>query len=82
MVVKALVAGGIGFGALWTVPEKTQRSQRSFYRRGTRHESALYSHRISRQGKAGSGNAGRPIRRGLVDHQPIIWIRLMQKVTK
>ncbi len=82
MIKKALIAARIWFGALRAVPEKTQRGQRSRYRSGTPHKSVLDSHRICRQREAGGGNAGRPIRRGLVDHQPVDWICLMQKVAE
>jgi hypothetical protein len=72
MIIKALVAGGVGFWALRAVPEKAQRGQRSFYRRGAGHKSALDSHRVSCQREAGGGNTGGPIRCGLVDHQPVL----------
>lgn len=68
MIIEALIAARVGLGALWTVPEKTERGQRSLHRRGTRHKSVLDSHRVCRQGEAGGGNAGGPIRRSLVDH--------------
>src|SRR5665811_2620829 len=82
MIIKALVTGGVGFGALRAVPEETQRGQRSFYRRGTRHKPTLDGHGVSCQREAGSGNTGRPIRCGLVDHQPVVWIGLMQEIAK
>jgi len=80
VVVKALVARRVAFGALRAVPEKTQRRQRSFYGRGARHKSALDSHRVRCQREAGGGNTGGPIYFGLVDHQAVGWIRLMYKV--
>jgi hypothetical protein len=82
MVIEAMVARSVGFRALRAVPEKPQRVQRSFYCRGARHESALDTDRIAGQGEAGGGDARGPIRRGLVDHQPVGGIRLMQKVAE
>src|SRR5664279_2913677 len=82
MIVKALVAGRVGFGALRAVPEKAQRHQRAFYRRGARHKSTLDSHRVRCQREAGGSNTGRPTCFGLVDHQPVGWIRLMQEVVE
>ena len=51
MIVEAVVAGGVGLGALRAVPEESQRGQRSFHRGGARDESALYPDRIRRQRK-------------------------------
>ena len=82
MIIKTLIAGGIRFRAVRTVPEKTQRRERTLHRGGARHESALDAHRIRRQREAGGGNAGRPIWRGLVDHQSVGGIRLMHKVAE
>ena len=82
MIVEALVAGRVGFGALRAVPEKTQRRQRSLDRGGARHESALDRHRVGCQREAGGGDAGRPICFGLVDHQPVGGIRLVEKVAE
>jgi hypothetical protein len=82
MIVKPLVAGGVGLGALRALPEKTQRRKRSLHRGGPRHEAALYPDRIRRQRKAGGGDARGPIRRGLVDHEAVGRIRLMQKISE
>ena len=82
MIIEALVAGRVGFGAVWAVPEKAEGGQRSFYRRCTRHKSTLDSHWVRRQGEGGSGNTRRPICSSLVDHETVVWIRLMQKVAE
>ena len=74
------LADGIGFRTVRTVPEKTQRRQRPLQRSRPRDESALYPHGVCRQGEAGGHYAGRPIWRGLVLHEPVGRIRLMQKV--
>jgi hypothetical protein len=49
----------------------------SFHCPRSRHKSALDSYRIRCQREAGGSNTGRPICCGLVNHQPVIWIRLM-----
>ena len=82
MVIETPVAGRVRFGALRTVPEKTQRRQRPLDCGGTRHESAFDPHRIRRQRQAGGRNAGRPIWRRLVDHQSVGGIGLMHKVVE
>ena len=82
MIVEALVAGRVRLGALRAVPEEAERRERSVYRCSARHESAGDSHRVGRQREAGGGNAGGPIRRSLVDDQPVGGIRLMKKVAE
>ena len=48
-------------------------------KKNARHKYALDGHRVGCQREASGGDTGRPIRFGLVDHQPVGWIRLMQK---
>ena len=82
MIIKTMVAGRVGFGTVRTIPEKPQCRKRTLDRGGTRHESALNAHRVTRQREASGGNTGRPIRCGLVDHQPVDWIRLVHIVAE
>ena len=82
MIVKAVVAGSVRLGTLRTVPEKSQCGEYSLDRRRARDEAALDRDRIHRQGETGGGNAGGPIGRGLVEHQSIVRIGLVQKVAE
>ena len=82
MIIKTLIAGGIGLRAVRAVPEETQRRKRTLHRGRTRHEAALDPHRVRCQGEAGGSNAGRPIGRCLVDDQSVGGICLMQKVAE
>ena len=82
MIVKAVVAGRVRLGALRAVPEETQCGEDGLDRRRARDEAALDRDRIRRQGETGGGNAGGPIGRGLVEHQSILRIGLVQKVAE
>ena len=81
MIIETVITGGVGFRTLRTVPEKSQRGENSLDRRDARDEAALDRDRIHRQGKPGGGNAGGPIGSGLVEHQSVVRIGLVQKVT-
>ena len=82
MIVKTAITGRVRLGALVTRPEETQRRNRSFDRCSTRHESALDSDRISCERESDRGNACGPIRGGLIEHQPVDRIHLIQKITE
>ena len=82
VIVEAVVAGGVRLGALPAVPEKSQCGEDDLDRRRARDEAALDRDRIRRQGEPGGGNAGGPIGRGLVEHQSIVRIGLVQKVAE
>ncbi|MER9864583.1 hypothetical protein [Mesorhizobium sp. M0185] len=59
MVVEALVARCVGFGPLRRVPEEAKRGERPFSGGGARHETALDTDGIGRQGEPDGGDAGR-----------------------
>ena len=82
MIIEAVVAGSVRLGALPAVPEKSQCGEDRLDRRCARDEAALDRDRIRRQGEPGGRNAGGPIGRGLVEHQPILRIGLVQKVAE
>jgi hypothetical protein len=82
MIIKTVVAGGIRLRALSADPEKSQGGEDLLDRRRARDEAALDGDRIDRQGETGGGNAGGPIGRGLVEHQAVDRIGLVQKVAE
>ena len=82
MIIKTMVAGSVRLGPMPAVPEKSQRDEDSLDRRRARDEAALDRDRIHRQGETRGGNACGPIGRGLVEHQSILRIGLVQKVAE
>src|SRR5664280_653115 len=82
VVVEAVVAGGIRFGALPAVPEESQSGEDGLGRRRPRDEPALDGDWIRCQGEPGGGYAGGPIGRGLVEHQSVLRIGPEQKVVE
>ncbi len=82
VVVEALVSGGVGLWAVRAVPEESQRRQRAQGRCAARHEAAFDGDGVAGKGQAGGGNAGRPVRRVLVEHQAVGGIRFMQEVAE
>ncbi len=82
VIVEALVAGGVWFRAVRTVPEKAECSKSSFNRVVARDEFTLDANWICGKGKAGGSDAaGRSLARA-VRHQAILRIRLLQEIIK
>src|SRR5450759_188578 len=82
MIIEAVITRSVRLGALRAVPEKSQCGENCLDCRRARDEAALDGYRIHRQGEPSGGNAGRPIGRGLVEHQSILRISPVQKVSE
>ena len=82
MIIEAVVTRSVRLGALRAVPEKSQCGENCLDCRRARDEAALDGYRIHCQGEPSGGNAGRPIGRGLVEHQSIFRIGLVQKIAE
>ena len=82
MIIKALIAGGIGSGpcGLFQKKRSVVKVRSTAAARGMNPRSTATGYAAKRE--AGGGNAGGPIRRGLVEHQSVVRIRLMQKVAE
>jgi hypothetical protein len=79
VVVEAVVARGVGLGTLGASGEEAQRGQRAPHRLVPRHQVALERNGIGGQGHAHRGDAGRPILAGLVAHQSVARVRLVEE---
>jgi hypothetical protein len=82
VVVEAVIVGRVGRGALFAVPEETQRGQGPFDRFGRGHPAVLDRDRIRGQRKTRRRNARRPVGRGLVDHQAVRGIGFMLEISE
>ena len=82
MIIEAVVTRSVRLGALRAVPEKSQCGENCLDCRRARDEAALDGYRIHCQGEPSGDNAGRPIGRGLVEHQSIFRIGLVQKIAE
>ena len=82
MVVEALVAGGVGLGAMRRVAEETQRGQRAGDRVGAAHIAARHAHRIGGQRKAGRSDRGRRARRRAIGHQSVLRIGFLGEIVE
>ena len=80
VIIKSLIAGGIGRGALLARGKESQNDERALNRLLTRQKAALDADRVDGQRHADRGDARGPIRPGLVQHQAIGRIRLVQKI--
>jgi len=80
VVVETFVAGGVGLPALGAAPEEAQGDEGAADGLGARQEAALHSHRVGAEGHSHGGDAGRTALRGLVAHETIAAIGLVQEV--
>ena len=80
VVEEALVSGGVRFRALGEVEEAAELAAGDFRRELADDHAALDDHRDRRQGQADGGDAARRRRVGLVPHQPVVRIGLVQVV--
>ena len=80
VVVEALVAGGVGFGALGTLPEEAQRGQGAANRLPSREEAALDADRVGGESHADRGDARRPVAPRLVPHEAVARVGLVEEV--
>ena len=82
MIVEAAIPGRIRLRALWARPKETECRKCAFQRCGTRHESPLDADRVRRQRESDGRDTGRPIRRVLVDDEPVGGIGLVHEIAE
>ena len=82
MIVEPLVPCRVGLGSLLAPPEESQRGQRALHGLGARQEPALHADRIRGERQPHRRDARRPLRAGLVAHQSVRAVGLVQKVAE
>ena len=82
VIVEPLVTRRVGLGTLLALPEEPQRGERSFRGLGARDKPPFHANRIRGEPQPDRRDARGPVRAGLVEHQSVGVVGLVQEVAE